>query len=75
MRVKPPLAFSTSPGDVRDFAGRRPAEIFNEIVVPRVSSVLQLAASAPPPRVAKEYSVTDDLSPKEKDSFEPLLQQ
>jgi len=35
--ISPALAFSTDPGKILDFTGRRPADIFNEVIAPRVN--------------------------------------
>lgn len=42
-----PTLFSSDPGHIFDFADKRPAEIFNESVIPKVNSFLDLLGEDP----------------------------
>ena len=52
------IAFSTDPGTILDFSGRKPAEIFNEAVLPRVNSFLDLIDEG---RRERESQLSQDL--------------
>jgi GH24 family phage-related lysozyme (muramidase) len=60
------IAFSTDPGKILDFSGRRPAEIFNAAIMPKVNSFLDLLGPDPggleARRQEREQQLEQDLA-------------
>lgn len=57
--IKAPLEFSTDPGKILDFSGRRPAEIFNDAILPKVNAVVSIIDEG---RQQREAQLAADLN-------------
>lgn len=73
MAIAPSL-FSTDPGKIFDFSTKRPAEIFNEAVLPKVNSFLDLLGEDPggleeAARRREQTAESDMFAREETDSF------
>lgn len=61
--------FSTDPGKILDFSGRRPAEIFNEAILPVAQQFFNQAEDVVVPEKPSRQIVTESLN--YDDSFNP----